>query len=221
MIGLVGPMSNYAAPPQLVEGVPYGDLDEMHAFARRWRDEHRGRWLRVPKLSGFCLLMKRAVYEKIGGLDERFGLGLFDDDDLAERARRAGFELAVARDLFVHHFGSRTFAGNGIDAEKLLDENARRFAAKWGQHTPQGRRVALQPWSCWPGFLAETQREFAQQVDEARVPGGTPAPPRPRCGPPTGERAKSRSLQPARTATSRPSTPSLRTLPAHNRPRGG
>ena len=76
--------------------------------------------------------MKRAVYEKIGGLDERFGLGFFDDDDLAERARRAGFELAVAHDLFVHHFGSRTFVGNGIDAEKLLDENARRFAAKWG-----------------------------------------------------------------------------------------
>ena len=101
-------------------------------FARRWREEHRGQWFTVPKLSGFCLLMKRAVYEAIGGLDERFGLGFFDDDDLAERARRAGFELAVAHDLFVHHFGSRTFAGNGIDAGKLLDENARRFAAKWG-----------------------------------------------------------------------------------------
>jgi GT2 family glycosyltransferase len=35
--------------------------------------------------------MKRAVYEKIGGLDERLGLGFFDADDLAERARRAGF----------------------------------------------------------------------------------------------------------------------------------
>ena len=103
----------------------------------QWRDEHRGQWFTVPKLSGFCLLMKRAVYEAIGGLDERFGLGFFDDDDLAERARRAGFELAVAHDLFVHHFGSRTFAGNGVDAEKLLDENARRFAAKWGLEREQ------------------------------------------------------------------------------------
>src|SRR5262249_12338039 len=39
-IGLVGPMSNYASPPQLVEDVPYRDLVAMHHFAARWRDEH-------------------------------------------------------------------------------------------------------------------------------------------------------------------------------------
>ena len=144
-------MSNYAAPPQLVADVPYRDIGEMHRFASNWRDEHRGQWFTVPKLSGFCLLMKRAVYDAIGGLDERFGLGFFDDDDLAERARRAGFELAVAHDLFVHHFGSRTFAGNGVDAEKLLDENAGRFAAKWGLNGTNGRRVCADsrgPRSC-------------------------------------------------------------------------
>ncbi len=146
-IGLVGPMSNYAAPPQLVEDVPYRELDEMRAFARQWREEHRGKWFSVRKLSGFCLLMTRAVYQAVGGLDERFGLGFFDDDDLAERARRAGFELAVAHDLFVHHFGSRTFVGNGVDAERVLDENAKRFAAKWGDSVPQGRRVALRGWN--------------------------------------------------------------------------
>ncbi len=144
-IGLVGPMSNYAAPPQLVDDVPYHDLHEIDEFARRWRDEHRGQWFTASKLSGFCLLMKRAVYDKIGGLDERFGLGFFDDDDLAERARRAGFELAVAHDLFIHHFGSRTFIGNGVDAEKMLEENSRRFAAKWGTRENGRRRAALRP----------------------------------------------------------------------------
>jgi GT2 family glycosyltransferase len=147
VVGLVGPMSNYAAPPQWVEDVPYRDLEEMQSFARRWRDEHRGWWFTVPKLSGFCLLMTRAVLERVGSLDERFHLGFFDDDDLAVRARRAGFELAVAHDLFIHHFGSRTFAGNGIDAEALLEANARRFAAKWGQELAGGRPVALRPWT--------------------------------------------------------------------------
>ncbi len=140
-------MSNYVAPPQRVEDVTYRDLEQMHAFARRWRDGHRGRWFTVPKLSGFCVLIQRAVYESIGGLDERYGLGLFDDDDLALRARRAGFELAVAHDLFVHHFGSRTFVGNGIDAEALLRENQQRFASKWGEDVPRGRPVYLRPWS--------------------------------------------------------------------------
>ena len=163
-IGLVGPMSNYAAPPQWVEDVPYRDLDEMHVFARRWRDEHRGQWFTAGKLSGFCMLMTRAVYEAIGGLDERFGLGFFDDDDLAERARRAGFELAVAQDLFVHHFGSRTFAGNGVDAEALLEENERRFAEKWGQDVPAraaGRR-------CGPGPI---RRIPDAQSPRCRTPG--------------------------------------------------
>jgi len=151
-IGLAGPMSNYAAPPQLVEGAGYGDLEAMHAFAARWRAENRGRWLTTRKLSGFCLMMKRAVYEAVGGLDEGFGLGLFDDDDLAERAGRAGFACAVARDLFVHHFGSRTFVGEGIDAEVLLQENRAKFEAKWG--VAAGRGAALVPWSGGPGVGA-------------------------------------------------------------------
>ncbi len=87
--------------------------------------EHCGNWFTAAKLSELCLLVKRAVHETIGGLDERFGLELFDDDDPAARARKAGFELALAHDLFTHHFGSRTFTGAGIDAERPLSENGR------------------------------------------------------------------------------------------------
>ena len=146
-IGLAGPMSNYASPPQLVEHVPYADLDAMHRFAGHWREAHRGQWLTVDKLSGFCLLLKRRALEALGGLDERFGLGFFDDDDLALRAQEAGFSLAVAHDLFVHHFGSRTFTGARIDAEALLTENEAKFTAKWGLKGASGRRVALRPWA--------------------------------------------------------------------------
>jgi glycosyltransferase involved in cell wall biosynthesis len=157
-------MTNYAPPPQLIEDVPYRDLDEMRAFAERWREQHRGQWFTVPKLSGFCLLMKRDVYEAIGGIDEQFGPGLFDDDDLAIRARQAGFELAVAHDLFVHHFGSRTFAGNGIDTERLLSENQQQFAAKWRRSAPRGQRMALQPFD---GHEETVSRKTAKPAKKA------------------------------------------------------
>ena len=59
-LGLVGPMSNYAAPPQLVETVPYRDIGEMHRFAGRWRDEHRGQWFNVPNQAIGILLAHEA-----------------------------------------------------------------------------------------------------------------------------------------------------------------
>jgi GT2 family glycosyltransferase len=144
-IGMTGPVSNYASPPQLVADAPYSDLESMHRFAARWRSERRGRWLKAAKLSGFCLLIKRRALEAVGGLDEGFGLGLFDDDDLSLRVRKAGFDLAVALDLFVHHYGSRTFAGAGVDAAGLLAANRAKFEAKWGEDAPAAREVVLAP----------------------------------------------------------------------------
>ena len=59
----------------------------------------------APRLSASCLLLKRCVLEALGGLDERSRGGEIDEEDLAFRARRAGFTLAVAHDLFVHRDG--------------------------------------------------------------------------------------------------------------------
>jgi GT2 family glycosyltransferase len=124
-MGMVGPMSNYAAPPQLVETVPYRvgprkgpqhgsdgwlvHTEAVMTFAREFREKNKGKWHEVDHLGGFCLLLKREVLNRIGPLDEE-GLGLFDTDLLSLKARQAGYTLAVCRDLFVHHFGTRTFA---------------------------------------------------------------------------------------------------------------
>jgi O-antigen biosynthesis protein len=133
-IGLVGPMSNYAAPPQLVETVPYRigprkgsaaksssdwfvDTAPVEAFARKWRDENRGKWGEAERLGGFCLLVKRQVLKAIGHLRDPWDLGIFDTDVLSSKARQAGFTLACCKDLFVHHFGTRTFAQGAPKAE--------------------------------------------------------------------------------------------------------
>ncbi len=45
----------------------------------------------------------------------------------------------------VHDFGSRTFNGAGIDTEKLIAENRRKFAKMWGAAVGNGTAVPLKP----------------------------------------------------------------------------
>ncbi len=129
--GMVGPMSNYAAPPQLVETVPYRikakqlkisrglalskdlvDVVAIQEFANDHREKNKGKWLETDRLGGFCLLMKKAVLDRIGlpNLEKWTDLSLFDTDILSVKTRQAGFTLACCRDLFIHHFGTRTFS---------------------------------------------------------------------------------------------------------------
>jgi len=130
-IGLVGPVSNCVSGPQQVEA-SYQTAAEMQEAAAKLAQEHRGTLVEVERLVGFCLLIKREVLDKVGALDERYGLGLFEDDDLCLRARQVGYRLVYAPEVFIHHFGSRTFAGLGIDGAQALESSKRQFEQKWG-----------------------------------------------------------------------------------------
>jgi len=57
----------------------------------------------------FFTMVKREVVDKIGGLDERFGIGGQDDTDYCIRAKEAGWKVGIARDVFVYHYGSMTY----------------------------------------------------------------------------------------------------------------
>jgi glycosyltransferase involved in cell wall biosynthesis/Flp pilus assembly protein TadD len=142
-VGMVGAVTNYSRPPQLVACAyadPSEDTQGLDDFAARRRQEYAGRALAVERLSGFCLLARREVLGRVGGFDEGYGLGFFDDDDLSVRVRQAGLRLLVGSDVFVHHFGSRTFTGLGVDYRRQLKENFARFRAKWGPEQCAGYR---------------------------------------------------------------------------------
>lgn len=133
-IGIVGPVSNYVSGPQLIRDVTYNtsDLDGLDDFATEFSNRYTGNTKRFIRVVGFCMLIKRAVIDKIGGLDARYGLGNFEDDDFSLRAALAGFESWIAQDCFVHHFGSRTFGGAKIDYRESLRKNWEIYKKKWG-----------------------------------------------------------------------------------------
>lgn len=138
--GMVGAVTNYSRPPQEI-AVDYADLKGMEPFAARRKKEFAGKALDVERLTGFCLLARRDVLDLVGSLDEQFNQGFFEDDDLSVRVRQAGFKLVVAQDVFVHHFGSRTFTGLGVDCRAQLTRNFELFRKKWGNEHSAGYRL--------------------------------------------------------------------------------
>ena len=47
------------------------------------------------RLCGFAMLIRREAINIVEGLDEGFGLGYFEDDDISLRIRQAGYRLVV------------------------------------------------------------------------------------------------------------------------------
>jgi GT2 family glycosyltransferase/tetratricopeptide (TPR) repeat protein len=143
-VGLVGPVTNYAAPPQQIP-VPYTDLPGMHAFAAQRRQDFAHQAMEFPRLSGLCLLARRDVLDKVGGFDERFGIGFFEDDDLCFRVQDQGYRCLIALDVFIHHFGSQTFKGLSIDTRHQLETNFALFKEKWGAERTRGYHLPPDP----------------------------------------------------------------------------
>jgi glycosyltransferase involved in cell wall biosynthesis/predicted Zn-dependent protease len=142
--GLVGAVTNWAGPPQEIP-TDYRTIPEMEAFAAARRRQFSGQALEAERLVGFCLLLRRDVLDRVGVLDERFSLGYFEDDDLSVRVGRAGYRLVVAQEVFIHHYGGRTFAGLGLDAHQQLHENFAKFKEKWGEEQTRHYRLPERP----------------------------------------------------------------------------
>jgi GT2 family glycosyltransferase/glycosyltransferase involved in cell wall biosynthesis len=132
-IGMVGPISNYVSGVQLDKGAKYKSISEMNSYAKKISKTNKGQILEFPRVAFLCTLIKKEVTEKLGGLDEIFTPGNFEDDDYCLRAQLSGFKTVVAKDVFIHHHGSKSFKASG---EKQYGErlkiNKKKFIDKWG-----------------------------------------------------------------------------------------
>ena len=82
----------------------------------------------------FCCAFRRDIYEALGPLDERFGIGMFEDEDYALRAKAAGYDTAWTPEVYVHHAYHASIGKlvpNG-EYQKLARRNMTLFEEKWG-----------------------------------------------------------------------------------------
>lgn len=143
--GIVGPMTNNISGPQQIKDDSYRSVDHLDKYAAQFREKYRYRRIPLRRIVGFCMLFKQALAEQIGMLDESFGTGNFEDDDFCLRAALAGYKNYIAGDVFIHHYGSRSFIGNKINYGAAISDNRKIIDKKWALNpaSPEGRKLAV------------------------------------------------------------------------------
>lgn len=120
-IGITGPFSNRAKPPQgdiPREAVPKNDIA-------------------TPMVTGVCVMIPTELYRTLCGFDTR--LYTWEDDDLCARARDLGYRSRVIGGTWVEHERHATFKARGENVYAVMSENRRIFQAK----RPRIRIVAI------------------------------------------------------------------------------
>jgi GT2 family glycosyltransferase len=164
-VGLVGPVTNRIGNEAEIE-TDYRTWGEFLELARSRAERFAGEWLEIRTPAMFCLAMRRATQLHLGPLDERYEVGLLEDDDYADRAREAGYGLRCAEECIVHHFGEASFGELVADGEygRILRANQERYQEKWGRAwEPYGRR---------PNPRYEREAEQLREAVKAAIPSG-------------------------------------------------
>jgi len=171
-VAATGSRSNFVSGPQLVPNVPYraDRLPELAMFERSWRSATTGQTTETHRLVGFCLAVRRRAFDEIGGFDEGFAIGSYEDDDLCARLREAGGRLLIAHGSFVHHVGHQTFETNGLDWLAVQLDHERHYRDKNGAHV-----TACVTDDGDAGAVAATVASLGGVVDDVLV--GSPANP--------------------------------------------
>ncbi len=143
-VGALGPSADRVKGDQRIPVEPLeGDPRKVEALSARLEADYGGKVEDVPQVMGLAFLLPAALWRELGGFDERFGLGNFEDDDLCLRIREKGYRILVARDAFVHHAGMATFQAMGVDYAALVRKNQAFFLAKWKDHPVLAARLLL------------------------------------------------------------------------------
>src|SRR6266496_449785 len=107
-IGLVGPVTNRIGNEAEIE-TSYETWGEFLDLVRYRAIAIDREVFDLATVTMFCMAMRRDAFERIGPLDQRFEVGLLEDDDYSMRARAAGLRAVCTPDALVHHFGETSF----------------------------------------------------------------------------------------------------------------
>ena len=141
-IGIISPRTNYAVSHCCITEEETKYLGDPWGLASM-RHQQFGKEISIVSwVPGFAMMLRRELIEKIGGFDERYFPGGFEDNDFCARAWHAGYRTAIAEGTFVIHKGSQTFK-RFYPQNKIGLNNLSVYLEKWRGLQSKKQTIAL------------------------------------------------------------------------------
>ena len=159
-IGAVSCMTNACSNGQQID-VPYKamDIEVLLEFAEKYNHSNPSLWTMYFTLVGFCFMFKRHLYDELGGLDENFSPGNYEDDDYSFRIMKAGYRMILCKDTFIHHYGSGSFV------RELTPEKAREHVEKYNALLKKNSTYFQEKWHLQDGHYKDLSGELFELED--------------------------------------------------------
>jgi GT2 family glycosyltransferase len=155
-IGTVTAVSDNAGAfsvPELEQSCPIPSRWTLPMAQRALLQNAGGCLPELPTGNGFCMLVKRAMLDRVGMLDAAaFPSGYGEENDLCQRAEQAGLRHVIAGNVLVHHERSASFG------------DARRAALG-----AQGMQVLRSRYPDYENKVGATLYSFSRRVLDYRV----------------------------------------------------
>ncbi len=148
-IGFVCPRSNNAAIatfPQAPNNLS-GIATTPEVCYISWESVYRylPRYTFAPTAVGFYMLISPQVVANFGALDEEFGVGYEEENDLVMRAGKVGFRAVLANHAYAYHAGSASFMLHEIDFKGQQSGNLQKMAGRHPEFLPLVKEFERSP----------------------------------------------------------------------------
>jgi GT2 family glycosyltransferase len=107
-------------------------IKNIYNYSNTLTDMFKNKYIDVGPLplSFFCVALRKETFDKLGLLDEDFGLGLGDDDEFCFRLRANKLKLVLSLEAFVFHHHRTTFKSLKLPVDSIRRKNIKTLRTK-------------------------------------------------------------------------------------------